>query len=186
MSDAAKCEKCSATTVQHCDENNCGYLGAGNGAPEPMPASVPGSFNDLAALVPERNPTPGHHWKGDEDPHKGRYDCTRDDLTLGEITDDELANYAFLKYDQPLDIVAIMTQDPGYHAPIVIMTAVKDRIRWLTRQLDKLQADNRRIAACGEDLLGQLINATEGFDEPISDEEISEYKATLGIAGEDD
>lgn len=37
MSDAAKCEKCSATTVQHCDENNCGYLGAGNGAPEPPP-----------------------------------------------------------------------------------------------------------------------------------------------------
>lgn len=30
---AAKCERCAASTVEHCDENNCGYLGSGNGAP---------------------------------------------------------------------------------------------------------------------------------------------------------
>ena len=139
--------------------------------------------------------------------HKGRYDGSRDDLALGDITDDELANYAFLKYDQPLDIGAIMSQDPGYHAPIVIMTAVKDRIRWLTRRIDKrdaelstlhrqlasaaeqieeLQVAGRQMAACGEDLLERLVNVTEGDDDSISDEEISEIKATFGIAGEDD
>lgn len=30
----AKCERCGCSTVENCDERGCGYLGAGNGAPE--------------------------------------------------------------------------------------------------------------------------------------------------------
>ncbi|MFV3014729.1 hypothetical protein ACM9HO_03270 [Pseudomonas sp. KHB2.9] len=32
--DTAKCERCGCSTVETCDERGCGYLGAGNGAPE--------------------------------------------------------------------------------------------------------------------------------------------------------
>lgn len=31
--EAAKCARCEASTVEHCDEKGCGYLGAGNGEP---------------------------------------------------------------------------------------------------------------------------------------------------------
>lgn len=51
--------------------------------------------------------------------------------------------------------------------------------------IEQLKQENRLIAACGEDLLERLVNVTEGSDDPISDEEISEIKATLGLAGED-
>ena len=30
----AKCERCGCSTVETCDERGCGFLGAGNGAPE--------------------------------------------------------------------------------------------------------------------------------------------------------
>lgn len=33
-----------------------------------------------------------------------------------------------------------------------------------------------------EDLLDQLINATEDFEEPVSDEEIREYEALINLA----
>lgn len=42
----------------------------------------------------------------------------------------------------------------------------------------------RLITGISEDLLEQLINATEGFDEPMSDEEISEYEAFINQAKE--
>lgn len=32
--EAAKCERCECSTVETCDDRGCGYLGAGNGAPE--------------------------------------------------------------------------------------------------------------------------------------------------------
>lgn len=35
------------------------------------------------------------------------------------------------------------------------------------------------LIGVAEDLLGQLINATEDFDEPISEEEIEEYEEVI-------
>lgn len=208
MSDAAKCEKCRATTVQHCDENNCGYLGAGNGAPEPMPYGglishpLDRSAPELAVWygkMPESNGK--SNWtailyrKGGEGsfmgrlsegitidrseyPDRVRYEADRMRYLIGELDQEPDT----LAYDEKLrsDYVYPPTEQQ------VELAALRRQLASAAEQIEELQADNRRIAACGEDLLGQLINATEGFDEPISDEEISEYKATLGIAGEDD
>lgn len=87
-------------------------------------------------------PTPSSLWviKGEEDPHGKRYDCRREDLTLGGLTDDELANGAFMNYDQPLDISRVLS-DPNYYPPIAWMTAVKDRIRWLSRRLQEAERE---------------------------------------------
>ena len=89
--------------------------------------------------------TPGAKWReaGEVDPHHGHYDCERAKLTMGKLTDDELANGAFLNYDRPLNIEGIMA---GTHSsPIAWMTAVKDRIRWLSRKNEELLAENKRL-----------------------------------------
>lgn len=83
--------------------------------------------------------TPANTWRaaGEPDPHAGHYDGERAALALGDFTDDELANGAFMNYDAPFDLSAVLAKKPGYHAPIIWMTAVKDRIRWLSRALVK-------------------------------------------------
>lgn len=92
----------------------------------------------------ERAATPAAQWRvdGETDPHAGRYDVERAALTLGMLTDDELANGAFMNYDRPLDVSRAIARDPEYHAPIVWMTAVKDRIRWLSRALERARASS--------------------------------------------
>ena len=79
--------------------------------------------------------TPAAHWRnaGELDPHGTSYDCERASLCMGNLTDDELANAAYLNYDvrpAPQDIIAGKA-----HSPIAYMTAVKERIRWLSRRL---------------------------------------------------
>ncbi|QDH83529.1 hypothetical protein [Achromobacter phage Motura] len=64
-------------------------------------------------------------------------DLKRSELTLGDFTDDELANYAFMNYDRRPSIEDLLT-GCGY-PPIAIMTAVKERIRWLSRKLLQAQ-----------------------------------------------
>ncbi len=88
--------------------------------------------------------TPAAKWRidGEPDPHADRYDVERAALTLGMLTDDELANGAFMNYDRPMDIARSLSRDPDYHSPIVWMTAVKDRIRWLSRALEKARASS--------------------------------------------
>jgi len=84
--------------------------------------------------------TPSAKWKadGEPDPHAGRYECERAKLAMGHLTDDELANGAFMNYDAPLNPFGILA---GTHSsPIAWMTAVKDRIRWLSRSLEQARA----------------------------------------------
>lgn len=85
--------------------------------------------------------TPAAHWRetGEEDPHAGHYDQERAALTLGKLTDDELANAAFMNYDQRPNLQDII--DGKAFSPIVYMTAVKDRIRWLSRSLERVLAE---------------------------------------------
>lgn len=81
--------------------------------------------------------TPGARWRqeGQQDPHESKYDCMRSELTLGDLTDDELANEVFLKGDRTpkLEDIIAGTAKP----PIVYLTAAKERIRWLSRQLHR-------------------------------------------------
>lgn len=97
---------------------------------------------DLALRVE----TPSSHWSADgkPDPHGNTYDCERAGLCMGNLTDDELANGAFLNYDQPLNVAGILAGT--YHPPIAWMTAVKDRIRWLSRSLKKSDSRLHEVA----------------------------------------
>ncbi|WP_374495362.1 hypothetical protein [Zoogloea sp.] len=102
--------------------------------------------------------TPAAEWRqaGEPDPHAGRYDCERAKLTMGHLTDDELANGAFMNYDQPLNVQGILS---GTHvSPIAWMTAVKDRIRWLSRSLEQAKAERDAMAAKLAELEGQTVN----------------------------
>jgi hypothetical protein len=119
-----------------------------------------------------KNSTPAAQWreKGESDPHEGHYDCERARLTLGKYSDDELANGAFMNYDRPLDIARTLAGDPDYHSAICWMTAVKDRIRWLSRSL--LKSEQQR------DELLKLLKAER--DCSWSDEE--EHRAAIDAA----
>jgi hypothetical protein len=103
-------------------------------------AGYTGTATDLEALL-ELSPaaTPAAQWRenGEPDPHGDRYACERAALALGSLTDDEVANGVFMHGNTPLDINRVIAKDPKYHAPIVWLTAAKDRIRWLSRTLVK-------------------------------------------------
>lgn len=88
----------------------------------------------------DQRTTPAAQWRadGEPDPHGKRYDCERAALCMGNLTDDELANEAFLNYDARPNIQDII--DGKAHMPIAYMTAVKDRIRWLSRRLEEATA----------------------------------------------
>lgn len=68
-----------------------------------------------------RLPTPSSRWKeeGIADPHGDVYDCERVDLPCGHMTDDELANAL------------------AFQPSAALLKAARDRIRWLSRQLEK-------------------------------------------------
>lgn len=89
--------------------------------------------------------TPSSKWlaNGEKDPHPNRYDGERSKLTMGNLTDDELANGAFINYDAPLNIEGILLGT--HHSPIAWMTAVKDRIRWLSRALVKSETERAEL-----------------------------------------
>ena len=69
------------------------------------------------------NKTPSSRWResGNEDPHghTDYYDGERANLCKGDLTDDELANEVYMKPD------------------IGNLIAAKERIRWLSRALEK-------------------------------------------------
>lgn len=88
--------------------------------------------------VSQIHPTPSSKWQaeGKEDPHGNQYDIPRERLTLGDFTDDELANAVFLYGDRrpTLDDLLSGNAKPA----IVYLTAAKERIRWLSRINNKL------------------------------------------------
>jgi hypothetical protein len=98
------------------------------------------ALGDAHAVTEPEPKTPGFRWRlnGPPDPHGSRYDCERAKLTMGTLSDDELANGAFMNYDSLLNVQGIMAGT--HHSPIAWMTAVKDRIRWLSRALQQAQA----------------------------------------------
>jgi len=85
----------------------------------------------------ETTSTPSSHWHaaGDKDPHGGHYDQERAKLTLGKMTDDELANAVFLYGNQKPRVDDILAGTA--HMPIVYLQAAKERIRWLSRALER-------------------------------------------------
>lgn len=86
--------------------------------------------------------TPAAKWRkdGQPDPHHDLYDCERAHLCMGNYTDDELANAVYLHGDKKMTGEQIVA---GEILPIAVLTAAKERIRWLSRALAKAQAEPR-------------------------------------------
>ena len=101
-----------------------------NHPPEPMknPSKEWVQLYESWYNAPDDTPSSKWHDEQKEDPHGGRYDCKRVDLFGGQFTDDEMANWQFLAEGQ-----------------IIKQTAVKDRIRWLSRQLEKANAEIEKL-----------------------------------------
>lgn len=114
-------------------------------------------------LSTEVRSTPSSSWKvdGEGDPHAGQYDGERAELTLGQYTDDQLANGIYMNYDRPFDIEATLARREGYHPPIAWMTAGKERIRWLSRALEKEITKNAELTAIVKKLSLQACATTQ-------------------------
>ncbi len=90
--------------------------------------------------------TPAAKWRidGEPDPHGTRYDCERAALTLGTLTDDELANAVFMHGNERPPIQDVIAGTA--FMPIVYLTAAKERIRWLSRALETARASSPNAA----------------------------------------
>ena len=106
----------------------------------------------LPAVQPAAQPaTPAAKWReeGKADPHAGRYDNERADLSKGYLTDDELANRVYLADRGDLDLIDWLQ-------------AAKDRIRWLSRSLYKalgLQTFQSRVRSWMLTCFGEEISS---------------------------
>jgi bacterioferritin-associated ferredoxin len=111
-------------------------------------------------MMSEAQKTPAAKWRqeGEVDPHGDHYSCQRAALTLGEYTDDELANGVFLHGNEPLNINAVVRKTPGYHPAVIWLTAGKDRIRWLSRALEESKSREQALQLLLNDRDEQLNN----------------------------
>ena len=109
-------------------------------------------------------PTPAADWReaGEADPHPWYEGKQREDLGLGTLTDDQLANAVFLYADQQPSMQEIIAGTAMM--PIVYTTAAKDRIRWLSRRNEANAAKVERLAAAMRDLVACSLD-----DQPLVD-----------------
>lgn len=86
--------------------------------------------------------TPAAQWRenGEPDPHGTHYDGERAQLAMGHMTDDEFANELFLNGDVQPSVQQLI--EGSALRPIVWLTAAKERIRWLSRALERELARN--------------------------------------------
>lgn len=106
------------------------------------------SWNRRAPMIAggEQVPhTPAAKWRenGEPDPHGDHYNCERAALSMGDMTDDELANAVFMHGNERPSLAEMLAGKP---MPIAYLTAAKERIRWLSRKLVEAQ----RGATTGE------------------------------------
>lgn len=89
--------------------------------------------------------TPAAEWRvnGESDPHGDQYNCQREELTMGDWSDDALANAVFLYGNVVPDFQLVI--EGKAKMPITYLTAAKDRIRWLSRRTVALEAEVTRL-----------------------------------------
>lgn len=95
----------------------------------------------------EGTPASRREITGEEDPFANYLDKERADLVMGHMTDDAIANAIFMNYDI-FPPVQDLISGKGV-MPIAYMTAGKERIRWLSRQMIRLNAEVEAYKAAG-------------------------------------
>lgn len=114
--------------------------------------------------------TPAADWReaGEHDPFGDRYNCARDELPMGNVTDDALANQLFV-CDHRHDMQSI-----------TLLTAGKERIRWLSRQLESRKQHEHELLANHRKM---LIEKSELCDDLL--DLIERMVNCMGLAGEE-
>lgn len=99
-----------------------------------------------SVLLASKKITPGNYCKlfGIEDDFANYTAMERSNLSMGYLSDDQLANGAFMNYDVRPPIADIISGRS--FSPIVWMTAVKERIRWLSRRVSVLEGHLLKLA----------------------------------------
>jgi hypothetical protein len=118
--------------------------------------------------------TPAARWReqGDRDPHAGKYDCERHDLVHGNLTDDEIANAVFIcDHRTSLESIALLT-------------AAKDRIRWLSRQNEAKAAHISAI----QNAANTVLHHWDAFgclmvESPTAKTAIKKFRKAVGADG---
>jgi len=108
------------------------------------------------------NKTPAAEWReaGQDDPHGDRYSCEREALALGHLSDDQLANAVFAHNHRELDLAAVMSGEPS---SITLLTAAKQRIRWLSRKLVATEQEVEQLHRQIDALKMQLADKQYAF-----------------------
>jgi uncharacterized phage infection (PIP) family protein YhgE len=108
------------------------------------------------------NKTPSAEWReaGQDDPHGDRYSCEREALALGHLSDDQLANAVFAHNHRELDLAAVMS---GESSSITLLTAAKQRIRWLSRKLVATEQEVEQLHRQIDALKMQLADKQYAF-----------------------
>lgn len=106
--------------------------------------------NDIekALANKEQTMTPAAKWRieGQPDPHPHLLDKEREDLVMGDMTDDELANAVFMHGNTPMTpAIAQLIIEGKAHSSHVYLTAAKDRIRWLSRKLVQAEEELAKL-----------------------------------------
>lgn len=114
--------------------------------------------------------TPAADWReaGEHDPFGDRYNCDRDALPMGNVTDDALANQLFV-CDHRHDMQSI-----------TLLTAGKERICWLSRQLESRKQHEHEMLANHRKM---LIEKSELCDDLL--DLIERMVNCMGLAGEE-
>ena len=89
-----------------------------------------------------------------------RYDVTRNDLPMGDVTDYALANNVYM-YGNMKPTIEDMLRG---HMPIIYLTAAKERIRWLSYQNHLLsQQITKPVTGVPVEELKALVEDLEGY-----------------------
>lgn len=90
----------------------------------------------------------------------------RADLTLGNLTDDQLAVEVYM-YGNPYDHERTLRLMNGDTPSIAYMTAAKERIRWLSRHLDAALEREQKLVqlVARSDMSGELLDEETNHDD---------------------
>jgi hypothetical protein len=98
---------------------------------------------------------------GESDPFPDYVKRAREDLCLADMSDDVLANYAFIHYYRNRDDeLKAMLSGGTIPTRIAIMTGVKERLRWLSRRVAILEGRYPGLNTDGSPILREA-NATD-------------------------
>lgn len=98
---------------------------------------------NVEEFIPEDTPNAKWIEENGYDPFNGRYNCERNELPMGSMTDFEFANGLYIHGEDQPSIGELLAGTKK--RPIAWLTAGKERIRWLSWQNHLLEQEIKRL-----------------------------------------